>query len=170
VLKGPEVTFTWSPASGATGYSLWLGTTGRGSKDLYDSGEWLVTSFKVGGLPANGATIYARLYTTFGKKTVHSDYVYTATTLAAMTSPAGGSVLGGANVTFTWSAATGASGYSLWLSATGPGLHDLYDSHEWQGTSASATGLPTNGETIYARLHTTYGNVTVYTDYTFTAQ
>jgi len=170
VLKGPEVTFTWSPASGATGYSLWLGTTGRGSKDLYDSGEWLVTSFKVGGLPANGATIYARLYTTFGKKTVHSDYVYTATTLAAMTSPAGGSVLGGANVTFTWSAATGASGYSLWLSATGPGLHDLYDSHEWPGTSASATGLPTNGETIYARLHTTYGNVTVYTDYTFTAQ
>jgi len=169
VLTGPEVTFTWSPASGATGYSLWLGTTGLGSKDLYDSGEWLVTSFKVGDLPTNGATIYARLYTSFGKRTVHSDYVYTATTQAAMISPTGGSVLAGTSQMFTWSAASGASGYALWLSGIGPGLNDLYDSHEWPWTSATANGLPTNGATIYARLFTTYGNATVYSDYTYTA-
>jgi hypothetical protein len=48
-------------------------------------------------------------------------------------------------------------------------LNDLYDSHEWPWTSATANGLPTNGATIYARLFTTYGNATVYSDYTYTA-
>jgi hypothetical protein len=169
VLQGPEVTFTWTPLTGATGYSLWIGTTGVGSHDLYDSGEWAVTSRKVGGLPTNGETLYVRLNTTSGKVTVHSDYSFTATTRAAMISPAGGSALGGSTVTFTWSAAAGASGYSLWLSSVGPGLDDLFDSKETNGTSATAEGLPTGGVTIYARLYTTYRNATVYNDSTFIA-
>jgi hypothetical protein len=140
-----------------------------GSHDLYDSGEWAVTSRKVGGLPTKGETLYVRLNTTSGKVTVHSDYSFTATTRAAMISPAAGSALGGSTVTFTWSAAAGASGYSLWLSSVGPGLDDLFDSKETNGTSATANGLPTNGETIYARLYTTWGNVTVYNDSTYTA-
>jgi len=169
VLNGPEVTFSWPAAPGATGYSLWIGTTGAGSNNVYGSGERSVNSVTVAGLPTNGGTIYVRLYTSFGEGTVHSDYVYTATTRAAMISPAGGSALGGTSQTFSWSASTGASGYSLWLSGIGPGLNDLFDSKETNGTSATANGLPTNGGTIYARLYTTYGNATVYSDYTFLA-
>ncbi len=170
VLSGPEVTFTWTPLAGATGYSLWIGTTGAGSRDLYDWGEYTTTSRTVAGLPTSGETVYVRLYTTSGKKTVHSDYTYIATTRAAMTAPTAGSVLTGASVAFSWTASAGATGYSLWLGSTGPGSDDLYDSHETTGTSATAKGLPTNGETIYARLYTTYGKITVYSDYTFIAE
>jgi hypothetical protein len=169
ILNGPEVTFTWTPLTGATGYSLWIGTTGAGSKDLYDSGEYTTTWRKFAGLPTHGETIYVRLYTTSGKATVHSDYTYTATTQAAMISPSPDTSLGSSTVTFTWSAAAGATGYSLWLSSIGPGLDDLYDSHEWPRTSATVNGLPTNDATIYARLFTTYGNATVHSDYTYTA-
>jgi len=55
------------------------------------------------------------------------------------------------------------------LSSVGPGLDDLFDSKETNGTSATAEGLPTGGVTIYARLYTTYRNATVYNDSTFIA-
>ncbi len=170
VLNGPEVTFTWTPRAGATGYSLWIGTTGAGSDNLYTSHETAGTSATAAGLPTNGETVYVRLYTTSGKVTVHSDYTFTASTRAAVTAPAAGSVLAGASETFSWTASAGATGYSLWLGSTGPGSDDLYDSHETTGTSVTAKGLPTNGETIYARLYTTYGKITSYNDSTYTAQ
>jgi len=170
VLNGPAATFIWSPASGATGYSLWIGTTGAGSNNVYDSGETTANSIKVGVLPTNGGTINVRLYTTSGKTTVHSDYTFTAATQAVMTSPAAGSVLGGSTVTFTWSASVGGSGYSLWLGSTGAGSDNLYSSHETTGTSATAKGLPTNGETIYARLYTNFNGIARYQDYTYKAE
>ena len=169
VLAGPKVNFTWTPAAGATGYSLWIGSTGVGSNNLYDSGERSATSATVAGLPTNGKTLYVRLYTTSGKATVHSDYTYAAATQAALTAPSG-SLLAGPNITFTWSAATGiARGYSLWLGSTGPGSDDLYDSGLTTATSVTASGLPTNGETIYTRLYTNFNGALAYSDYTFTA-
>ena len=171
VLKGPELTFAWTPLTGATGYSLWIGSTGAGSDNLYSSHETTATSVKVAGLPTNSETLYVRLYTTSGKATVHSDYTYTATKQAAMISPAnGGKVLFGTSLTFTWSPATGATGYSLWLGSTGPGSDNVYVSHETTNADVTTNRLSTfQGETIYARLYTTYGNVTVYSDYTYTA-
>ncbi|MDR3771852.1 MAG: chitobiase/beta-hexosaminidase C-terminal domain-containing protein [Terracidiphilus sp.] len=167
-LKSASATFAWT-GTGASGYSLWLGSTGAGSYNLHDSGELTGTSVTVGGLPTNGETIYARLYSTFGKVTVHSDSTYKAVTQASLTAPAAGSVLAGPKVTFTWSAASGASGYSLWLGSTGAGSINLYDSHETAGTSATANGLPTNGETIYARLYTIFNGNAVSSDSTYKA-
>jgi len=91
-------------------------------------------------------------------------------TQAVMTSPAAGSVLGGSTVTFTWSASVGGRGYSLWLGSTGAGSDNLYSSHETTGTSVTAKGLPTNGETIYARLFTNINGSWEYNDYTFIAK
>jgi hypothetical protein len=170
VLKGPEVTFVWSDTAGAVSYSLWIGSKGVGSSNVYDSGAISATTVKIGGLPTNGETLHGRVNAIFSKGSAHSDFTYPAATQAAITAPGAGTTLAGPSVTFTWSAATGASGYSLWLGSTGPGSHDLYVSHETTGTSANATGLPVNGETIYARLFTTYGNATVYSDSTFKAQ
>jgi len=167
-LTSSTAKFAWT-STGATGYSLWLGSTGVGSHNLYSSGETTATSVTASGLPTNGGTIYARLYSTFGKTTVHNDYTYTAATLAAMTSPAAGSVLAGANVTFTWSAAAGATGYSLWLGSTGAGSNNLYDSGETTKTSWTANGLPTNGEAIYARLYTNFNGKALYADYAYKA-
>ena len=101
----------------------------------------------------------------------HTDYTYTAATIqpAALTTPAPGSTLTGSTVTFTWTPATGATGYSLWLGSTGAGSSNLWHSGETAATSATAVGLPTNGETIYARLYANFNGVVQHTDYAYTA-
>jgi len=166
VLSGPKVTFTWSAVTGATDYALWLGTA-PGTYNLYASGSIAATSVTRTNLPTNGETIYARLTTIFGSTRVYNDYVYTAATQATLTAPTG-SVLSGPNVTFSWSAGTGATGYIFWLGTT-PGSYNLYGSGTTTATSVTRTNLPTNGETIYARLTTIFGSSRVYTDYVFTA-
>jgi CSLREA domain-containing protein len=169
-LPGPAATFTWNAVTGAAGYSLWIGTAGVGSHNLYDSGEVTGTSLKFGNLPTNGTTIYVRLYTNYHGVAQPSDYVYTASTQAALTLPSSPSVLSGATVTFDWSAATGSgvTGYSLWLGSS-LGANNLYASHETTALTATATKLPTNSSTVYARLYTNYNGVVRYTDYTYTA-
>jgi len=170
-LPGPTVTFTWTAATGATGYDLRLGST-AGANDLYDSGEITATSATASGLPTNGEIIYAELITDVGAVQSNTNYTFTATTLAALTSPTAGSVLSGSTVTFTWTSSSGAAGYNFNLGSTA-GANDLYASGEITATSATASGLPTNGETIYATLYTDYGSVVLspaYSNaYTFTA-
>jgi hypothetical protein len=78
-LPGSSVTFSWSAVSGSNGYSLWLGSTGPGSSNLYNMGlQHMATSASVSGLPTNGTTIYARLFTFFNGAVEHTDYTFTA--------------------------------------------------------------------------------------------
>jgi hypothetical protein len=170
VLAGSSVTFTWSAETGSAGYWLFIGTTGVGSKNLYDSGEQKATSATVKNLPTDGATIYARVYTSYNGTLVYSDYTYTAFKQPAMlTTPTPGSTLAGPSATFTWTAETGSAGYWLFLGTTGVGSKNLYDSGEQKATSATFSSLPTNGETIYARVYTSYNGTLVYNDYTYKA-
>jgi len=171
-LASPNVTFSWSAATGATYYSLWLGSTGVGSSNLYNSHATTATSLTAAGLPINGETIYARLSTNFSGLVQYFDYTYTAVTLtpASLANPMPGTTLASPNVTFSWSAATGATYYSLWLGSTGVGSSNLYNSHATTATSVTARGLPINGETIYARLSTNFSGLVQYFDYTYTAQ
>jgi predicted outer membrane repeat protein len=168
-LTGPSATFTWTPSIGASGYSLWLGTTGAGSSNLYDSRATSGTSVTVGRLPTNGATIYARINTIFNGVSVHTDFTYTAVSEAVLTLPAPSSVLAGASVTFIWTPVAGATAYSLWLGSTGTGSSNLFDSGARTGTSIAVARLPANGETIYARINTIFNGVSVHTDFTYTA-
>ncbi len=176
-LPGPIVTFSWNTVTSATGYSLWIGSTGAGSHNLYHSGQQTITSLKVAGLPTNGETIYVRLYTNYNGVPQSNDYTFTASQPATLTGPAPNSTLTGPNQTFTWAAATGPAGYpsgyvlgySLWLGSGSAGTHDLYDSGETNATTLTAYGLPTDGRTIYARLYTIYNGVAVSIDYQFTA-
>ncbi len=167
VLSGPTVTFNWNSAAGATGYAIRLGST-VGGNDYWSSGHITATSATAKGLPTNGGTVYARLYTEYGSNTGHIDYTFTAATRAALTSPTGGSVLTGTTETFNWTTAAGATGYALRLGTT-VGGNDIWSSGPITTTSAVAKKLPTNGSTVYARLYTVYGSTEVYTDYTFTA-
>ncbi|MGP8173543.1 MAG: Ig-like domain repeat protein, partial [Terracidiphilus sp.] len=68
---------------------------------------------------------------------------------AQLTTPAPGSVLTGSSVTFTWTAGRGPTAYELYLGTTGVGSNNLYYSGLTTATSASVTGLPTNGVTVY---------------------
>jgi hypothetical protein len=64
---------------------------------------------------------------------------------------------------------TAATQYQFWLGSTGVGSNNLYSSGATNAMSVTRTNMPTNGETIYARLYTNYNGTWVHTDYTFTA-
>jgi hypothetical protein len=169
-LPGPSVTFDWTADSGATGYYLWIGSTGVGSNNIYNSAEKTGTSYTFTSMPLNGETIYVRLITNTGGKWISNDYTYTAATTAAITSPSQGAIFTGPTTTFTWSPATGAvSGYYLWIGSTGVGSNNLYNSAEKTVTSYTFNSLPTNGEPIYVRLTTNFNGIWAHTDYAYTA-
>jgi endo-1,4-beta-xylanase len=167
-FTGASQTFTWSPIAGATGYTLYLGSTGVGSGNLLDAHTTAAT-ITATNLPANGETIYARLWTNFNGDYAYKDYTFTAVSPAALSSPTQGSTFTSNSVTFTWTPIAGATGYVLYLGSTGVGSGNLFDAHTTAAT-ITATNLPTNGETIYARLWTNVNGVYTYNDYTFTAQ
>jgi len=169
-LNGPNVTFDWETAPDATGYYLWIGSTGVGSNNIYNSAEKTVTSYTFTRVPTNGETIYVRLITNYSGTWLHNDYTYTASTQAAMTSPAPASTFIGSSVTFTWSAASGATGYYLQIGSTGVGSDDIYNSAEKTVTAYTFSRMPTNGETIYVRLTTNYNGTWLHEDYVYTAQ
>jgi hypothetical protein len=90
----------------------------------------------------------------------------------AMISPAPGSVLPGSSVTFTWSAGSGVAEYQLWLGSTGAGSQNLGVFTEGVAAgntvSATASGLPTSGATLYVRLLSEISGNWQSTDYTYT--
>jgi uncharacterized repeat protein (TIGR03803 family) len=169
-LAASTVTFSWTPASGATTYALNLGSTGAGSSNLYNSGHITTTSATATGLPSNSETVYAELWAYVNNAWVTKNYTYTAASgSAALTTPAPGSTLSGSTVTFSWTAASGATTYALNLGSTGAGSSNLYNSGHITTTSATATNLPLNGETIYAELWAYVNNAWVTTNYTYKA-
>lgn len=168
-FNSTSVTFSWTTVSGATGYYLWIGSTGVGSNNLYNSAEKTVTSYTFTSMPVNGETIYVRLSTNYNGIWVSEDYSFTAQAAGIITAPATGSTLTGPSVSFTWSAATDATGYYLQIGSTGVGSNNLYNSAEKTVTSYTFTAMPTNGETIYVRLITNYSGTWVHNDYTYTA-
>jgi len=169
-LPGPSATFTWSAPSGETGYYLWIGTSGVGSNNVYNSAEKTVNSYTFSSLPTNGEPIYVRLITNYNGTWVSNDYTYTAATQAAMTSPVQGSTFTGASVTFNWTAAANATGYYLQIGSAGAGSTDIYNSAQKTVTTYTYSTMPTNGETIYVRLNTNYNGTWGHNDYTYTAQ
>jgi hypothetical protein len=166
-------TFTWTAGSGATGYYLWIGTQGVGSRDLYNSEEkpTSVTSYTFTALPLTGIPIYVRLITNINGTWVSNDYQYTGAGPVALTAPTAGTTLPGTSATFTWSASSAATGYYLWIGTQGVGSNDLYNSEEKSPATTSYTfnQLPTNAQTIYVRLITNFNGVWLHNDYTYTA-
>jgi hypothetical protein len=76
-LPGRRATFTWSKGTGVTLYWLQLGTTPGGSQ-VYNGPQTTATSAKVNGLPRNGGTVYARLWSLIANVWQYNDSTYTA--------------------------------------------------------------------------------------------
>jgi hypothetical protein len=168
-LTGPSATFNWTTVTGATGYALWLGTTGAGSHDLLQGGVHTTTSLTFNTFPTTGRTIYARLYTNINGTLLSNDYTYTEASQAMITTPTPSSTLAGPSANFNWTTSTGATGYALWIGTTGVGSHNLLEGGVHTTTSLTITTLPTAGGTIYVRLFTSFSGTLVSTDYTYTA-
>jgi hypothetical protein len=171
VLGTGNVTFQWTAGTGVTVYQLSLGTTGPGSQDLM-AYKNTSTSVTVSNLPANGATVYARLSSFINGAWVYIDYVYTesptpvAATLTTPT-PGLGTVLGSSNVPFQWSAGTEVTLYQLSLSAVAPGRSELFE-YTGSATSATAPALPAKGQIVYARLSSSINGAWQFNDYQYT--
>jgi hypothetical protein len=169
-LAGGTITFTWTAGSGAAAYYLYVGTQ-QGIGDLYSQSLGLNTSQSVSGIPANGSTIYVRLWTAFGSAWQFNDYTFTASggnTKAVMLLPTPGSTLSGASVTFSWSAGSGAAAYWLDVGTTAGGF-DLFSQSAGLATSQTANGISTNGANVYVRLWTELGGAWQFNDYTYKA-
>jgi len=76
VLGTGNVEFQWSPGAGVSLYQLNLSAVAPGGTDLYLY-KGSATSATVPTLPANGARIYARLYSKINGVWEYNDYVYT---------------------------------------------------------------------------------------------
>ena len=176
-LSGSSTTFTWSAASGATLYQVWVGNT-LGAYDLgyFPATGTTGTSTTVTGLPTDGRTLHVRLYSNIGGTYYFNDYTYTASggsvtpTPAAITSPANGGTLPGSSVTFSWNAAAGATLYQVWVGNT-VGAYDIgyFPAAGTTGTSTTVSGLPTDGRTLYVRLYSNIGGTYYYRDFTYKA-
>ena len=179
-LSGSTVTFTWNAAAGASAYWLDVNnscvTCGGG---IFGRNVGLATSQSVTGLPANGGTVYVRLWTQLASGWQYNDYSYTAASggsggsnggKAVMTSPASGSALSGSTVTFTWSAGSGALAYWLDVNSTCVTCGGtIFGRNLGLATTQAVTGLPATGGTIYVRLWTQFASGWQYNDYAYTA-
>jgi hypothetical protein len=160
---GTSVTFTWTAGTGVLRYCLQLGTVPGGGN--------LATVFPAAtsyaaNVPANGATLYVRLWSLIGAAWQYVDYTYTAANLQpALTTPVPGSTLAGGLVAFTWTAGIGVTQYCLQIgSAVGGGnILTVFST----GTTYTASLPAPTGSTIYVRLWSMIGGVWQFTDYTY---
>jgi hypothetical protein len=158
-LSGGSVTFSWTAGVGAPAYWLDAGTE-AGGDEYYQSGNLgNVLTIAVSGLPTNGSTVYVTLYSLVNGQWLSNVYTYTAFGVgkAAIYSPASPSNLAGGSVTFQWNAVAGA--YAYWLDVgTVAGADQYYQSGSTTNTSATVTGLPTNGTAVVATLYTEFSS------------
>ena len=87
---------------------------------------------------------------------------------AAILTPAPGSTLSSSSATFTWDRGTLMEEYFLYV-GTSFAANDLYGQSLGTNLSASVTGLPTDGRTLYVRLWSRTGSTWLARDYTYTA-
>ena len=175
-LTSSSVTFTWSPGEEVTDYWFNLGTgnSGAGAKNLYSGGETTLTSVTASGLPTNGETIYATLYSYIAGAWQPTVYTYTASgspTPAALITPEPAATITNTTVTFSWSAAIPATYYwfNVGTGSSGSSAKNIYSGSSTTASSVTVSGLPRNGETIYATLYSYIDGAWQPIVYTYTA-
>ena len=169
LLTGTSATFTWTPGSQVSQYSLHVGTTGVGSYNIAAPGSLATTSYTVTGIPVNGTTLYVRLYSLIADTWQYTDYTYAESIPSAvMITPAQGSTLSGSSTTFTWTAGTGVTQYLLHVGTTGAGSYNVDDTGGLTTTSTTISGIPTTGATLYVRLYSLIKGVWQSNDYMYT--
>ncbi|MGJ5816650.1 hypothetical protein [Paludibaculum fermentans] len=173
-LTGASATFQWNAGQDATSYWLMVGSW-LGGNTLYSQSQGNLTSASVTGLPTNGSTIYARLWSYVNSQWVSNDYQYRAyspngstPTKAVLTAPAPGSKLSGSSATFQWTAGVGVNRYYLFIGQWAGG-NTIYSQDMVEAVQASVSGLPTDGSTLYVRLWSYIDGVWQFNDYTLTA-
>ncbi len=168
-LTTETVTFTWTASDvPGTQYQLQIGTNGQGSNNIYVSPPLSGTSVTVT-VPTTGATLYVGLSQGTTGPWAYTPYTFKEAkiTPAAIVSPAPGSTLASATVTFKWSASSvPGTNYQLQIGTNGQGTNNVYVSPVLSGTSVTVT-VPTTGATLYVGLSQGTTGPWTYTPYTY---
>jgi hypothetical protein len=172
-FTGSSVTFTWVTGSGTSAAWVDIGSTSGGNEYLQSGNLGSATTLTVSNLPNDGSTVYVSLYSFVGSSWQRTIYTYTAynnsSIKGTMATPAPGSTLTGSSQAFTWTAGTQATAYWLDAGNVVGGNQYFQSGNLGASLSTTATGLPTDGSTVYIRLWSLLGSGWVYNDYTYTA-
>ena len=172
-LTSSTVALQWTGGTNVARYWIYVGST-QGAFDLVNRDMNTGLSTVASGLPVDGRTVYVRLLSNINGQWDFNDYTLTAATVvptvtrAELTSPAPGSTLTSATVTFTWTGGTGATQYWLYV-GTAAGAFDLVNRDMGTNLSTVASGLPTDGRTLYVRLYSNIAGAWQYNDYVLTS-
>jgi Lactonase, 7-bladed beta-propeller len=172
-LSGSSVTFGWTAGSNATAYWLDIGNVAGGNQ-YYQSGNLgNVLTTTANGLPTNGSTVYATLYSMVGGVWTSNTYTYTAYSAAAaggvLTTPAPGSTFTSTTVAFDWTAGSGATAYWLDAGSTVGGNQYYQSGNLSNALTTTVSGLPSDGSPVYATLYSFIAGQWISNAYTYTA-
>lgn len=150
-FTGGTQLFRWRTQPHIYYYRLWIGSDPGGNQ--YGRFASTNNTKKLVGLPVDGSDVYVTLKWYDGRWRTAEPVKYSAYSeiLAPyITSPMPSSNLEGASSIFTWTGATDALTYRIWLGSS-PGEDD-FGRFSSKGTSLTADTLPTDGSTVYATL------------------
>ena len=172
VLTDRTVAFYWKAVPGAVAYHILAGSTSGGS-DYFGQATGKNLYASVGGLPADGSTVYISVLAQQPDSSMQAaTYSYAApNTTPILTGPRPGTTLTGPTITFQWTPGYGAVGYQLCV-GTGPKTNDILNKSIGNVTSYQVKGIPTNAKTIYVQLLTrtsSTGSWTYHPQVTYTA-
>jgi len=158
-LTASTVAFEWTGGAQASRYWLYVGTA-PGAFDLFDHDAMTSLSATVAGLPADGRTLYVRLWSQVAGIWQYNDYTYTAPvvevapTLCAFESLLG-SVDGGQRSSLRFVNDSGGDALVYWLDHQGRRVlsstlqagqsyvQNTFATHSWVVTSANGCGVYT---------------------------
>lgn len=157
-LTGSTVAVVWEDV-GADAYTLTIGSE-EGGADLARIDVEEANYTVVPGLPTDGRTLHATLWSDFDGELVSTTTTWTAMrsppAVASLITPTPSTLLGDTTVRFAWEDVD-ADGYALVL-GSGRFGSDL-GSFTTTSTELTISGLPDDGRTIWASLHTQTGGV-----------
>ncbi len=170
-LSGSSATFNWTAGTAVSRYYLMAGLW-KGGNTLFNQDLGSALSAAVSGLPSDGRRVYVRLFSYINSAWQYTDYEYDAydanpgpAAKAALSAPAPGSTLAGSSAAFTWTAGKKAEGYFLFI-GDWQGGNSRYSQYFAAGTtSASVSGLPTDGRLLFVRLWSNINGQWEFNDY-----
>ena len=170
-LTATSLVFEWTGGRNVTRYWLHVGNT-LGAADLLNQDQGTNLRTTVPGLPADGRTLYVRLWSVISGVWQFTDHTVTAVTGTSargeLTTPAPGSTLAASAVAFGWTGGTNVTRYWLYVGST-PGGADLWSQDQGTNLTTTVSGLPVDKRALYVRLYSVIGGVWSFTDYTYAA-
>jgi hypothetical protein len=144
---GPQPTLTWSAASGATSYDVYIGTSSPPPMVANVS----ATSYSRTVCGSNTVCYWMIVARNEGGTAASQTWSFTTGNFPAqIASPAPGIALSGSLATFAWTAVTGATQYQLTVGTT-PGGSNVFNG-SISGISQTVAKIPCNGGTVFVQL------------------